>query len=154
MAEVRSEQRPFKSRFGAGWITPIQYLAENMCDRIARRDRVQLTDHFWLGSKAWDKEFCLQTVHASVLLRKFQVEAILAALRTTRGKNLYSLGLKSVLIPLIEREQLRLDTEKKAAAVKVEAEPAAPAPVEPAQVEQPRPALPAQNSLLGKLRDL
>src|SRR5687768_14677129 len=108
MSDNASQKRPFRSSYGGGWITAQQLLAEVICARIARRDNVELVEGFW-KSPRWSRECRLQLVLAASLLKEFSVAAVLAALKTTRGKRLYSLGLKSVLVPLIQAEQERLD---------------------------------------------
>jgi hypothetical protein len=81
-----------------------------MTARVADRDRYKLPDRFWLekGSK-WELEFRQQARKAAELLKDYSIQAIIAALRSTRGKKVYSLGAKSVLVPLIKAEQKVLD---------------------------------------------
>lgn len=112
MASQRTERSPYPSRFGGGWLTAAQYLAENMCDRIARRDRIVLRDRFWTSGR-WERSFRLQITHANRLLGRFSVEAILAGLRTTEGRRIYSLGA-AWLADLAADEQKRLDREQAA----------------------------------------
>jgi len=145
--EQPTSGRPYKSRFGGGYISGVQYLAENMCARLARRDRVELHERFWKSAR-WEKEFRLQTVHAAKLLKDYSMEAIIAALQTTRGKQVYSLGLKSVLVPIIKDEQEKLDRKKAASEVKVQVETPPPA------AEPPRPNFVGKQTLLGKLREI
>jgi hypothetical protein len=154
MADRQDEKHPYKSRFAVGlWITPVQYLAENMVARLATRDRYQLPDRFWLKSDRWACEFKVQAVHAGKLLAEFGIEAVIAALRTTRGKQLYSLGARARLLPLVRDEQRRVDARKAAAEAQKAAEPS-PEPTAPAQSPAaPRPAF-VEKTALSKLKGL
>ncbi len=109
MGKEQTEKSPYKSRFGGGWISPDKYLAENMCDRMARSQNTTLPELFW-REKHWANKFVLQVKHANDLLEKYDITAITAALRHPDGKRVYSLGFKSVLIPLIELEQKKIQT--------------------------------------------
>lgn len=131
-----------------------------MTARVADRDRYKLPDRFWLekGSK-WELEFRQQARKAAELLKDYSIEAIIAALRSTRGKKVYSLGAKSVLAPLIKAEQKVLD-HKRILAAEQAAERAARAPAadEPPAAGRPGPpTLPPSarpTTALTKLRDL
>jgi hypothetical protein len=145
MARGETEKCSFRSRFSPGaWITPAQYLAENMCDRQARYRGKKLSGRFW-EEDGWAKEYRLQTVFASRLLKRFPMSAIVAALRTPHGGKAVSLGARW-LAQLVE-ERLRLDEENS----RMRAEAAA-APVGDAGPEPPRPPLPGR-SLFTKLAE-
>lgn len=141
-----SEARPYRSRLGQHWLGAAQFLAEGMCLRLAKRDRREIGDGFW-NSEAWAKEFVLQTVHASKLLKDFSLEAIIAALKTTRGQKVYSLGLRSVIVPLAKLEQERLDRAAKA-------REEAPVVEEAPASDSARPQIQTGNSILAKLKGL
>lgn len=108
MAKERSEKSCYASRFGGGWISAEQYLAENMCSRKGRSEGNELSPFFW-REKYWEKEFLKQLRFAKELLSQFSMEAILSALRHPDAKRVYSLGLKSTLIPLISKEQTKIN---------------------------------------------
>lgn len=151
MGKERTEKCPYQSRFAGGWLCASQFLAESMVARVARKDHTELPDRFWLKEK-WLKEYRLQVKHASVLLETFEAAAIIAALRTTRGRGVFSLGAKSILMPLIRAEQERLGRQAVAQEQAALAAPESPAPL-PAN-EAPRPAFAPRSSVLSKLRDL
>jgi hypothetical protein len=111
MAKERTEKSCYESRFGAGWISASQYLAENMCARKARSQNNALAPLFW-KDPYWEREFRLQLKHANELLETFSVEAIIKGLRHNDAKRIYSLGLKSVLVPLIRREQKQIEYQQ------------------------------------------
>lgn len=117
MAQNRSDKSPYQSRFGAGWISGAQFLAENMCSRKARSDGSELPLKFW-QDPYWEKQLKLQLLHANKLLESFEMPDILTGLKHPDAKKVYSLGLKSVLIPLIKRaKKLRLSQERQIASI-------------------------------------
>lgn len=146
MAKERSDKCPFESRFGGGWIASAQYIAEAMCDRQARLQKIALATRFWQHDP-WKREFLLQLKHANSLLKNYEVAAVIRALRSLKGKTTYSLGAPS-LKPLVKEQQrlLELERQKQQQAV-----------VEPPPsniVEAPRPAFVKKKSPLDKLREL
>lgn len=152
MADQQNEKFPYKSRFAISlWLTPVQYLAENMVARLATRDKVQLPDYFW-KEPAWEKEFIRQSAAAASLLKEYSIEAIIAALRTTRGKQLYSLGAKAQLVPLIKLQQKRLNQKQVLADMQDEQQPTET--VEVAATEAPRPKFIEKPNATSKLKGL
>jgi hypothetical protein len=154
MADRQDESHPYKSRFAVGlWVRPDQYLAENMVARLATRDKFQLPDRFWAKSDKWAREFKVQAIHAAKLLAEFGIEAIIAALRTTRGKQLYSLGARARLLPLVRDEQRRIVASAAAADAQREAEPESGAGRRSPDPETVRPAF-VEKTTLSKLKGL
>lgn len=99
MAEKRSDSSKYESRYGGGWITPAQFLAEVMCERTAKSEGNELPPKFWNLSK-WKKEFLKQLALANKLVSKYDPSLISKALRSPKGKKIFSLGanwLKTVL---------------------------------------------------------
>lgn len=118
-----------------------QYLAELMCERQALRDKVYLKPKFW-NEPAWTKEFRLQLKHAKYYLNLYSITAVLAALKHRKAAKLFSLGLKSVLEPLVVSEQARLDvTPTKVVTESIDV------------TERPRPTFQG-NTLKSKLKDM
>jgi hypothetical protein len=136
MSKDRSSRAPFKSLRGDEYLDAAQYLAELACIRIARHERVELPDRYWLR-EGWSRELRLQVTHATRLLGRFDVAAILEALRTPKNQR--------VLVPLCEEQQKRLDWT---ASQPRSAEAAPPAVV----VESPRPAFVTKTSIIAKLK--
>lgn len=149
MALERSEASPYKSRFGGGWMTPVMYLAEGMCDRQARAKNKGLVDHFWT-KPPWNREFKMQARNAAALLKLYSPEAIMRALRTPKGKKAYSLAAPW-LDPLIKEEQEILDRNQQKLEAAIASATEAPAPK---VTEKPRPAFVPKQSKLNKLRNL
>jgi hypothetical protein len=153
VAQNKTEKSCYQSRFGSGWITGAQFLAENMCSRKSRAGfGGELPHKFW-KDKYWEKQLQLQLLHANKLLKQFDISDILVALKHPDAKRLYSLGLHSVLNPLIERERnLRISREKQQENSKIDL-------VQWSEVEidinqQPRKPFASHKSSLQKLRDL
>lgn len=149
MAREKSEKSPYKSRFGAGYISAAQWLAENMCDRFARSQGTNLPSKFW-AQPYWLKKFKLQLKHANTLLQKYDVSLILFALRHPDAKKVYSLGLTSVLIPLMEMEKKKVErssTLQGSSSIEIK-----PISIQ----EQPRKPFVSKdrNNILKKLREL
>lgn len=127
-----------------------------MTARVADRDKYKLPDRFWLdrGSK-WELEFRQQARKAAELLKDYSIQAVIAALRSTRGKKVYSLGAKSTLVPLIKAEQKILDHKALLAAEQARERAEESPPAQPELPAAPPPAPPAAKpSTLSKLRDL
>ncbi len=152
MAENRSDKACFESRFGGGWLTASQYLAENMCDRMARKDKTSLPAKFWDTSDLWKRHFLQQIRSANSLLKLYSIEAILRGLRHPKGKNVFSLGARW-LDPIIKDEQRKIDiqAEKLTKAI-AQPEPAKTSPIP--HNTAPRPVFQPKASSLDKLRNL
>ena len=149
MAANRSEKSNYESRFGGGWITASQYLAESMCDRQARKDGRSLGIKFW-RTKEWDQQFRLQLKHASKLLQKFSAQSIIKALRTFKGKQVFSLGAPSL-------PKLIAPFEKTFESVKRGVEQAKRGELSqnpPNELDKPRPSFTNKPSDLSLLRKL
>jgi hypothetical protein len=145
LANKRSDKSPFESRFGGGWLSPGQYLAENMCARFATCQKTTLGVKFW-RDKAWASRFRQQVDHANKLLKQFDIKAIIRALRTFHGQRVYSLG-NPHLVPLIKAEQAKLV----ATPSDTDSQQAPPSPE--ATTQQPRPSFVPTTAPLSKLRD-
>ncbi len=151
MADTQSDKCPWESRFGGGFISNAQYLAETMCDRMARKEGRELQFHFW-NLDLWKRKFLLQVRAANSLLKVYDCFAIIRALKTTEGKRIYSLGAKW-LVPIVKlkQEEIRL---QKIAQEEFKPEPKEVEPVE-TKIEPPRPSFPAKKrNTLSMLKDL
>jgi hypothetical protein len=143
MAKNPGPNRPFRSRFGGGFVDAAQYVAEEMCKRRARTRGQSLGPRFWT-TPGWSREFHLQAQLANNLAKVYSFDALLAALRDPRGQRLYSLKAHS-LNGLLKEAQHKVDVEA-----------ARPKDTVAAPVEKPaRPAAPyqAQKTLWETLRE-
>jgi hypothetical protein len=143
-----TEITPYKSQYGARWLSECQWLAEAMCARMQKKadPTVRLPLKFW-ASEVWAGVFKLQTIHAGRLLKKFSAAAIGEALRSPAGQRITSLGAPW-LVPLVINAQAALA----ARAARVEAAP--PAPPELDLPVGPRPVLVKEGNILSKLKGL
>jgi hypothetical protein len=106
MAEKRSDNSKYESRYGGGWITPAQFLAEVMCERTAKSQGNELPPKFWNLSR-WKKEFLKQLTLANKLVNKYDPSLISKALRSPQGKKIFSLGAKW-LKDILEKESFKI----------------------------------------------
>lgn len=81
----------FPSKYSNGKdVTAAQYLAELICERLAKKNKCDLHYRFWLNTE-WEKEYKGQIAAANKLLNKFDIKHIIAALSTFHGQKIYSL---------------------------------------------------------------
>lgn len=80
MGKNYTEKSGFPSQYGAGFISPAQYLTEKLCVKIARLQKRDLPDHFW-ELPEWNKLFRRHIVEANKLLKKYNTSVILLAMK-------------------------------------------------------------------------
>ena len=85
-----------------------QYIAEMVCLREAEKHRVGRPAYALWNTDKWQKNFKSQVTQAYGLLKKYSDKAIINALNSYKGKNIYSLRVK-FLEPIIKAEQKKLD---------------------------------------------
>ena len=85
-----------------------QYIAEMVCLREAEKERVGRPAYALWNTETWQKKFKSQVTKAYSLLKKYSDKAIINALNSYKGKNIYSLRVK-FLEPIIQNEQKALD---------------------------------------------
>ncbi len=88
MAKKQTAQSAYESKYGGGFISGAQYLAEQMCERVAQKERTPLYPRFW-QAETWKMLYLMQIRAANKLLNVYPVEVVLKALR--RVPNAYSL---------------------------------------------------------------
>ena len=94
----------YTSKYTDKQITASQFLAEAICEKIARKEKRDLFNKFWNNSY-WAKEFKKQVILASRLLKTYSVKSILYALNHRRSYKVYSLGAKYILEPLMKEQE-------------------------------------------------
>jgi hypothetical protein len=146
MAQNRSEASRYKSNYGGDYVSPAQFIAEVMCERLAKKEKTSLPMQFWNTPK-WKRTFMMQILAANGILKLYSPKAILSALR--KAYNVYSLRA-GWLQPLIQEEQAKIDNE----ASKINDEPLTPSPAQINTTEKPRESFTNQKSKLSKLRGL
>lgn len=135
----------YKSRYAPDTdITAAQYITEFICENKARKDGKDLPLHFW-QIPVWAKFFKLQILGANGLLKIYDAEAIVLALKTPQGRSIFSLRAPW-LDQIIKEQQAILDARK----VKL----AEAKPVERASTTSvPRQNKPKAN-IISRLKDL
>lgn len=146
MAKVQSDESRYESRYGGGFITPAQYIAEVMCERVAKKNKKDLPIKFW-NLPAHKRNFMVTILAANALLKLYHPKAIIAALR--KSPTVYSLRAPW-LDAIIQEEQEKLDKF-------VEEVSTTPSPSPAKDIdtsEKPRESFVSQQSTLNKLRGL
>ena len=85
-----------------------QYIAEMVCLREAEKQRVGRPAYALWNTDKWQKKFKSQVTKAYGLLKKYSDKAIINALNSQKGKNIYSLRVK-FLETIIKKEQEAID---------------------------------------------
>ena len=118
-----------------------QYIAETVCLREAEKQNVGRPAYALWNTDKWKKKYQSQVTKAYQLLKKYSDKAILDALNSPRGKNIYSLRVKN-LECLIKNAQKQLDKIN-------------PDTLEYTENTQSKPSKPyGQESTINKLRKL
>lgn len=100
----------YPSKYSNGkFVSPAQYITELICERKAKKDGEDLHFKFWT-SKKWSKFFRDQIASAHKLIDKHSHKAVIMALHTKQGQNIYSLRAPH-LPSMIEEQQWVLDSQ-------------------------------------------
>ena len=135
----------FKSRYAPDkWITPAQYITEFICENKARKDGKDLPIKFW-DIPVWNKFFRMQIIVANGLLKLYEAEAIVRALKTQQGRGIFSLRAPHL-------DQLIKDQQSIIEIAKLKLEEAVPLE-RVSTTSQPRPAQ-VKNNIISKLKEL
>ena len=121
-----------------------QYIAEMVCLREAEKQRVGRPAYALWNTDKWQKKFKSQVTKAYALLKKYSDKAIINALNSYKGKNIYSLRVK-FLEPIIKKEQESID--------KLEATEIKEVKYEDNTMQKPRKSF-GRKSLFSKLENL
>jgi hypothetical protein len=92
-----SNKQIYPSNYTERKVTASQYLTDFIMERIAKKDKKVLTYKYW-NDPAWKKIFLRQLGEATKLLKEANCVAIMAFLRSVKGRNIYSLGLKAQIL--------------------------------------------------------
>jgi hypothetical protein len=82
-------------------VSAAQYIAEMICERLAKRNKKDLHYRFWL-SEEWEKEYKGQIAAANKLLKTYSFTEIVHALNSSYGLKIYSLRAPH-LVGIIEK---------------------------------------------------
>jgi len=103
MAKDRSEQSRYPSRYGGGWVSAAQYITECLCFLIARQQKKQLGERFWM-QPYWAKVFREQIPAATTLLEEYLPEVVLGMLRDKRCWKIRSLRARSLFNHILQEK--------------------------------------------------
>lgn len=100
----------YPSRYSNGkTVSAAQYITELICENKAKIDKEDLHYRFWL-TKKWEKYYRNQISSANQLIKKYNPQAIILALKDKRAEKIYSLRAPH-LIDIIEYHQHIVDSK-------------------------------------------
>jgi hypothetical protein len=71
-------------------VSAAQYIAEMICERIAKKNKKDLHYRFWISNE-WEKEYKGQIGAAHKLLKQYDFKDIVKGLNSASGSKIYSL---------------------------------------------------------------
>lgn len=86
-----------------------QFITELICLNKARSQKIDLETKFW-EIPSWEKFFRQQIPAANKLLKSYDAVAIVKALKTYKGKRVFSLRAP-FLLPIIQEQQKILESK-------------------------------------------
>jgi hypothetical protein len=89
--------KKYHSKYTDTLVTDAQYLVDEIMERQAVQQKRVLIYKYWNDS-SWKKIWLAQIKHANELLKEVSCVQIMEFLRSKAGRNIYSLGLKKVII--------------------------------------------------------
>lgn len=92
-------------------VSAAQYITELICENKARQEKKDLHFKFWTN-KEWAAYYRNQIATANKLVKKYNEQAIIRALKNKKAEKIYSLRAPH-LIAIIEHESEILDQENK-----------------------------------------
>ncbi len=105
-----SDKTPFKSKYKEGYITPANFLAETIFEkRNEFFNSGKCPERFWVTGNKLHGSYKGQVIAASKLLKKYNIDSIIKALKSIDAKFIFKLQDKK-LAPIIDKfEKERLD---------------------------------------------
>lgn len=109
-SDQMTEQNSYPSKYSNGkTVSAAQFITEIICENKAIREKRDLHYKFWTNNE-WSKFYRNQIASAHKLLKTYDPNAIIRALKNTKARNIYSLRAPH-LIPIIEHEQSLIDSQ-------------------------------------------
>ena len=87
----------YPSKYTERKVGPSQYLADVVMERIASKEKKSLPYKYWNNSE-WKKQYLHQVTAAGKLLREHDCLSIMEFLRSPKGRNILSLGLRKQIL--------------------------------------------------------
>lgn len=105
-----SDKTPFKSKYKEGYITPANFLAETIFEkRNEFFNNGKCPERFWITGNKLHGAYKGQVIAASKLLKKYNADSIIKALKSNDAKFIFKLQDKK-LEPIIKKfEDNRVD---------------------------------------------
>lgn len=98
------------SKYSNGkYVTPAQYITELICENKAKQEKKDLYFKFWTSNE-WSIYYRNQIATANQLVKKYNPQAIIRALKTQQAAKIYSLRAPH-LLPIIEQELMAIEKE-------------------------------------------
>lgn len=99
------------SKFTDELVSDAQALVDIVLERMFAKRGLKLTKKYWQREECL-RDYKLQLIYASSLLKLYSFQAIINALRSKQGLNIWSLNAKW-LDPIIKIEQAKIDKKEK-----------------------------------------
>ena len=94
----------YPSKYSNGkTVTAAQYITEMICENLAKRKNKDLHYRFWLNVE-WCKFYKSQIFTAHKLLKKHTDKAIIAALKSDKGRKIFSLRAPHLEAIIIQQQ--------------------------------------------------
>jgi hypothetical protein len=90
-------KKTFTSKYTDRLVTDAQYICDEIMERLAGKDNEILPYKYWTVFR-WKKIFLWQLIAANKILKEVDVISVMAFLRSKKGRNIYSLGLRSQIV--------------------------------------------------------
>jgi hypothetical protein len=97
MAAQQDNTKKYKSKYTEKMVTAAAFLCDEIMERIAAKEKEKLPFRYW-KTERWKQDFLRQIGEANKLLKVADVLSIMTFLRSPRGKLVYSLGLKKIIL--------------------------------------------------------
>lgn len=144
----KTEKSRYPSKYSVGtFVTAEQFIAELMCERMAKLRKVTLGPKFWESDDAWLKAYLLQLRYANTLTKLYLPESISIFLRSKTGEKVCTLRHEWIdnAVKLIDN---RVRAERTVLTEKANEQS------EPVTLTKPREAFVPTKSTLSKLKGL
>jgi hypothetical protein len=92
-------------------VSAAQYIVELICENKAKQEKKDLHYKFWTNAE-WASYYRNQIATANKLVKKYNEQAVIRALKNFKAQKIYSLRAPH-LVSIIEQEQKLLECENK-----------------------------------------
>lgn len=96
MSKRRTELSKYRSPSTGDYCTPAQYIAEIICQKQAKQEKVGTLPYKFWNLPKWKKIYIRQVSLANKLINEYGEEAVIKFVKSSAGKNTISLGARNV----------------------------------------------------------